>query len=157
MSEPWIALAKLLLPLLTALLFMLLLCRGLTLLQDRASRTWRNLWFALMYLFFFLLCVARSFAMPVLYLAFSYLFLVTFLVPAVWCDWVDFIRFLRAKNTAFILDGERLTLDKLTEDDVHLALEATPAIGERQTLEALAQEPVSATLDATAAPAESKP
>lgn len=129
MSNTWLAFAQFLLPVLTGLLLMLLLCRGLTLWQDRSARNWRNSWFALMYLSFFVLCAARSLNLPLSWVAISYMLLVMFLVPCVWCDWWNFIGFLRAKNTKFIETEEtaqRLTLDALAQSDVHVALDATP-------------------------------
>lgn len=129
MSESWIAFSRFLLPVLTGLLLMLLLCRGLTLWQDRSARNWRNSWFALMYLSFFVLCAARSLNLPLPWVVVSYMLLVMFLVPCVWCDWWNFIGFLRTKNTKHIAEEagvQRLTLDALAQSDVHVALDATP-------------------------------
>lgn len=133
MSDTWISFAQFLLPVLTGLLLMLILCRLLTLWQDRSSRTWRNGWFACMYLSFFVLSAARSINLSLPWVATSYMLLVLFLFPCVWCDWWNFIGFLRAKNTKFMAgeDGAQLmTLDKLASDDVHAVLDATPVEAE---------------------------
>lgn len=133
MSEGWIAFARFLLPVLTGLLLMLLLVRLLTLWQDRSRRTWRNIWFVLMYLSFFILCAARSLNLPLLWVAISYMFLVLFFIPCVWCDWWNFIQFLQTKNTKFVAEGadaQLMTLDKLASNDVHAVLDATPVEAE---------------------------
>lgn len=128
MSDSWIAFAQFLLPVLAGLLFILLPVRFLTLWQDQESRTWRNSWFACMYVAFFALCAARSANLPLPWVAISYMLLVLFLFPCVWCEWWDFIKFMREKNTQSIVEenAQRMTLDALAQADVHIALDATP-------------------------------
>lgn len=145
MSDQWLTLARFFLPVLTGLLLFLLLCRALSIWQDRTARTWRNVWFFLMYSAFFVVCLSRSLNLAQAWVVISYMLLVLFLAPAVWSDWWNFIQFLRAKNTNFIAGepgAQLMTLDTLARDDVHAVLDATPAEPESGGNVALEATPV---------------
>lgn len=145
MSDQWLTLARFFLPVLTGLLLFLLLCRALSIWQDRRARTWREVWFFLMYNAFFVVALSRSLNLAQAWVVISYMLLVVFLAPAVWCDWWRFVQFLRNKNTKFIAgeaDAQLMTLNELARDDVHAVLDATPIDADSSGHVALEATPV---------------
>lgn len=145
MSNQWLTLARFFLPILTGLLLLLLLCRALSIWQDRRARTWREVWFFLMYNAFFVVCLSRSLNLAQAWVVISYMLLVVFLAPAVWCDWLRFIQFLQNKNTKFIAgeaDAQLMTLDEMASDHVHAVLDASPVEAESGGHVALEATPI---------------
>lgn len=129
MSEQWIIdLAQVMLPVITGLLLMIVLCRALMFWQNKSGRTYRNLWFALFYVFLSILFLGRSAGLPLVLLVSAYFLFFLVLFPCLYCEWRDFFIYQKNKN-ATLQDKatpERMTLDALAQAGVHVALDATP-------------------------------